>query len=71
MNFREIEEGKLYQHGEFANVYTKKDGLLYNIGVIFGEWCGREGLELDMYYCNYAPKFILDMEFTEIRLGRI
>ena len=67
MKFKDIEEGKLYQYKDFNNVYTKKDGLLYNVGMLFE----LKGLELDMYYCEYNPNFILGMEFREIKLGRV
>lgn len=71
MKFKDIQEGKLYQDRDKANVYTKKDGLLYNVGVLFEVGDFRDGLKLDMYYCQYNPNFILSMEFTEVRLGRI
>jgi hypothetical protein len=54
-----------------VGVYTKKDGLLYNVGILFELKGIREGLELDMYYCQYNPNFILGMEFKEIKLGRV
>ena len=70
MKFKDIEEGKLYQYKDFNNVYTKKDGLLYNVGILFELKGIREGFELDMYYCQYNPNFILGMEFREIKFGR-
>ena len=71
MKFKDIQEGKLYQNKDLANVYTKKDGLLYNIGILFELKGIREGFELDMYYVTYSPKFILGMEFREIKLWRV
>ena len=71
MKFKDIQEGKLYQSGDNANVYTKKDGLLYQVGILFELKGIREGLELNMYYCEYSPNFILGMEFWEIKLGRM
>ena len=49
----------------------EKDGLLYNVGILFELKGVREGFELDMYYCQYNPNFILGMEFKEIKLGRV
>jgi hypothetical protein len=71
MKFNEIKDGKLYQNKEFGNVYTKKDGLLYHMGSIYAEFNKPETFHVEMYYCEYKPTFILDMDFTEIRLGKI
>ena len=71
MKFKDIEEGKLYQYKDFNNVYTKKDGLLYHMGSIYGTFNKQPTFHVDMYYCEYSPKFILGMEFREIKLGRV
>ena len=71
MKFKDLEEGKLYQNKDFTNVYTKLNGLLYHMGAIYNSHGISERFELDMYYVEYTPVFILDMEFYEIRLGKI
>lgn len=66
MEFKQLQESKLYQNKDFNNVYTVKDGLLYHVGVMF-----RDYLEVNMYYVEYKPEFILEMEFKEIQLTNI
>jgi hypothetical protein len=68
MKFKDIEECKLYQHKDYLNVYTKKNGLLYHMGIITGSLNQQPSLHLDMYYVEYSPSFILDMDFHEIKL---
>ena len=73
MKFKEIVEGKLYQNKDFGNVYTKLDGLLYHVGIIYDGNCLANGflkneLELKMYFTVYTPDFIRNMEFYEIRI---
>ena len=71
MKFKDLEEDKLYQNKEFINVYTKLNGLLYHMGAIYGGYGKVDSFHTDMYFVEYSPAFILDMEFTEIRLGKI
>lgn len=68
MKFKEIQEGRLYKNKDYTNVYTKYNGLLYHVGNIYGEYRTPDRLHLDMYYVEYSPIFILDMEFEEIWL---
>ena len=67
MKFKDIEEGKLYQYKDFTNVYTKLNGLLYNIGHLNA----GDVFLVNMYYVKYTPEFILGVEFTEIGLRRV
>lgn len=71
MKFKDIEEDKLYQDRDKANVYTKKDGLLYHMGSIYGTFNKPPTFHVEMYYVEYKPEFILDMEFREIKLCKI
>lgn len=63
MRFEEIETGKLYKKKDYANVYTKREGLLYHVGTVHGN-----EFELKMYFVEYTPEFIRNMEFEEIKL---
>lgn len=66
MKFKDIEEGKLYQDEKSLNIYTKLNGLLYNVGV-FQRTMGEDVFKIDMYYVNNID-FILNMNLKMINL---
>jgi len=73
MKFEQIIEDRLYQNKDYANVYTKKEGLLYHMGTIYQCDCltnesFKDEFELKMYFVDYNAEFIRDMEFKEIRM---
>ena len=65
MKFKELEEGKLYQDRDNANVYAIVEGLLYQLGYLLD---GK--LNLEMYYAQYTPSYMLNMNFKEIELSK-